>query len=152
MDKKIFDGVDLDLLLKKTVKSAIAQQTATLPKVESLDEAYVAEPKIFKQVSEFSTQKTKDAHAQLYKGYVETLNKVSAKLDTVDRGAADSKHSEYRSLKLDEVYNLNATWLHELYFANSFDPHSEITMDSLSYLRLERDWGTFEDWQRDFMA
>ena len=57
MDKKIFDGVDLDLLLKKTVKSAIAQQTATLPKVESLDEAYVAEPKVFKQVSEFSTQK-----------------------------------------------------------------------------------------------
>ena len=53
MDKKIFDGVDLDLLLKKTVKSAIAQQTATLPKVESLDEAYVAEPKVFKQVSEF---------------------------------------------------------------------------------------------------
>jgi Fe-Mn family superoxide dismutase len=152
MDKKIFDGVDLDLLLKKTVKSAIAQQTATLPKVESLDEAYVAEPKVFKQVSEFSTQKTKDAHTQLYKGYVETLNKVSAKLDTVDRGAADSKHSEYRSLKLDEIYNLNATWLHELYFANSFDPHSEITMDSLSYLRLERDWGTFEDWQRDFMA
>jgi Fe-Mn family superoxide dismutase len=152
MDKKIFDGVDLDLLLKKTVKSAIAQQTVSLPKIESLDESYVAEPKVFKQVSEFSTQKTKDAHAQLYKGYVETLNKVSIELDTADRSAADSRHSKYRSLKLDEVSNLNATWLHELYFANSFDPHSEITMDSLSYLRLERDWGTFEDWQRDFMA
>jgi len=88
----------------------------------------------------------------LYKGYVETLNKISAELDTADRGSADSKHSQYRSLKLDEVYNLNATWLHELYFANAFDPHSEITMDSLSYMRLERDWGTFEDWQRDFMA
>jgi Fe-Mn family superoxide dismutase len=152
MDKKLFDEKSLDLLLKQTVKSVIAQQTATLPKTESLDEAYVAEPKVFKQVSEFSTQKTKDAHAELYKGYVETLNKISAEVDTADRGAADSKHSQYRSLKLDEVYNLNATWLHELYFANSFDPHSEITMDSLSYLRLERDWGTFEDWQRDFMA
>ena len=152
MDKKLFDGMDLDLLLKKTVKSVIAQQTATLPKEESVNEAYVAEPKVFKQVSEFSTQKTKDAHTELYKGYVETLNKISAEIDTADRGAADSKHSQYRSLKLDEVYNLNATWLHELYFANSFDPHSEITMDSLSYLRLERDFGTFEDWQRDFMA
>ena len=152
MDKKLFDGMDLDLLLKKTVKSVIAQQTATLPKEESVNEAYVAEPKVFKQVSEFSTQKTKDAHTELYKGYVETHNKISAEIDTADRGAADSKHSQYRSLKLDEVYNLNATWLHELYFANAFDPHSEITMDSLAYLRLERDFGTFEDWQRDFMA
>jgi Fe-Mn family superoxide dismutase len=25
-------------------------------------------------------------------------------------------------------------------------------MDSMSYLRLERDFGTFEDWQKDFMA
>lgn len=152
MDKKILDMANLDFLLKQTVKNSIAQQTATLPTPESLNESYVAEPKVFKQVSEFSTQKTKDAHSQLYKGYVETLNKVSIELDTADRSAADSKHSKYRSLKLDEVSNLNATWLHELYFANSFDPHSEITMDSLSYLRLERDWGTFEDWQRDFMA
>jgi Fe-Mn family superoxide dismutase len=151
MDKKILDG-NLDRLLKQTVKSALAQQTSNLPNVEKLDEAYVAEPKVFKQVSEFATQKTKDAHTELYKGYVETLNKISAEMDTVDRSTADSKHSQYRSLKLDEVYNLNATWLHELYFANSFDPHSEITMDSLSYMRIERDFGTFEDWQRDFMA
>lgn len=151
MDNKLFDK-ELDVLLKKAVKETIAEQTANLPEAETLKEAYVAEPKVFKQVSEFSTQKTKDAHESLYKGYVETLNKISAELDTANRGAADSKHSEYRSLKLDEVYNLNATWLHELYFANAFDPHSEITMDSLSYMRLERDWGTFEDWQRDFMA
>lgn len=151
MDKKIIDNA-LDLLLKQTVKKAITEQTVSLPEVESLNEAYVAEPKVFKQVSEFSTQKTKDAHTNLYKGYVETLNKVSAKLDSVDKSSADSKHSDYRSLKLDEVYNLNASWLHELYFANAFDPHSEITMDSMSYMRLERDFGTFEEWQQDFMA
>jgi len=151
VDNKIIDK-NLDFLLKKAVKETIGEQTSGLSIVERLDEAYVAEPKVFKQVSEFSTQKTKDAHESLYKGYVETLNRISAEMDTADRNAADSKHSQYRSLKLDEVYNLNATWLHELYFANAFDPHSEITMDSLSYMRLERDWGTFEDWQRDFMA
>ena len=150
MNKKILDD-DLDLLLKNAVKSSILKQTSSLPK-EHLEEAYVAEPKVFKQVSEFSTQKTKDSHQELYKGYVETLNKVSSQLDSVDRSAANSKHSNYRSLKLDETYNLNAVWLHELYFANAFDPHSEITMDSLSFMRLERDFGTFEDWQRDFMA
>ena len=151
VDNKLIDK-NLDFLLKKAVKETINEQTSGLSTAEKLDEAYVAEPKVFKQVSEFSTQKTKDAHESLYKGYVETLNKISAKMDTADRNAADSKHSDYRSLKLDEVYNLNATWLHELYFANAFDPHSEITMDSLSYMRLERDWGTFEDWQHDFMA
>lgn len=151
MDNKLFDK-DLDILLKETVKTTIAEHTATLPGSEPVNEAYVAEPKVFKQVSEFATQKTKDAHEVLYKGYVESLNKISAQLDTADRADANSRHSQYRSLKLDEVYNLNATWLHELYFANAFDPHSEITMDSLSFMRLERDFGTFEDWQRDFMA
>lgn len=151
MDKKLFD-VNIDSLLKAAVKNSISKQTSNIQEFERIEEAYVAEPKPFKQVSEFSTQKTKDAHSDLYKGYVETLNKVSAEMDTADRYAADSKHSQYRSLKLDEVYNLNATWLHELYFANAFDPHSEITMDSMSYMRLERDFGTFEDWQRDFMA
>ena len=145
-------GSDLDNILKYAVKNSIKNQTKELPTAEKLDEAYVAEPKVFKQVSEFSTQKTKDAHEELYKGYVETLNKISAELDTADRSAANSTHSQYRSLKLDEIYNSNATWLHELYFADAFDPHSEITMDSLSYMRLERDFGTFEDWQRDFIA
>jgi Fe-Mn family superoxide dismutase len=30
--------------------------------------------------------------------------------------------------------------------------NSEITMDSLSFIRLQRDFGTFDDWQKDFMA
>ena len=55
-------------------------------------------------------------------------------------------------MKLDETYNLNSVWLHELYFANCFDPNSEIYMDSMAYLRLQRDFGTFDDWQKDFIA
>jgi len=123
-----------------------------LQKERLLDESYVAEPKPYSQVSEFVSSKTKMAHTALYQGYVDTLNRVSAELDTVSRGESDSKHSQYRSLKLDETSNLNSVWLHELYFANCFDPHSEVYMDSKAYMRLERDFGTFEDWQKDFMA
>ncbi len=119
---------------------------------EPMAESYVAEPKPYNQVSEFVSQKTKDAHTALYKGYVDTLNRVSAELDTAQRGEADSRHSAYRGLKLDEVYNLNGVWLHEQYFSNCFDPRSEVYMDSKAYLRLERDFGTFEDWQKDFLA
>jgi Fe-Mn family superoxide dismutase len=135
-------GIDLGEIIKKSLRSQ-------LPVV---DEAYVAQPKAYSQVTEFSSQKTKDAHEALYKGYVETLNRVSSELDTAERSKADAKHSEFRSLKLDETYNLNAVWLHELFFGNCFDPHSEVYMDSMAYLRLERDFGTFEDWQKDFMG
>ena len=58
----------------------------------------------------------------------------------------------YRSLKNDETYNLNAAYLHELYFNNISDLSSQIKMDSLSYMRLSRDFGTFDDWQQDFIA
>ena len=142
----ILTGVDIESILKRTVKDTV-QITKS-----DLQESYVAQQKPFKQVSELVSQKTKDAHTGLYKNYIESLNDVSSKLDSVDRGSVNSRHSDYRSLKLDETYNLNATWLHELYFANCFDPHSEIGMDSMSYLRLQRDFGTFDDWQRDFIA
>lgn len=143
--------VDVDGIIKKSISQQLSKTIAQLPDAD-LHESYVHEPKQFKQVTEFVSQKTKNAHTELYKGYVESLNKISTELDTAERGSTNSRHSAYRSLKLDEVYNLNASWLHELYFANCFDPHSEIVMDSTSYLRLQRDFGTFDDWQRDFMA
>jgi len=140
--KNLLDGVDVDSIIKESLKKDLS----------SLNESYVAEPKSYSQVSEFVSQKTKESHAALYKEYVDTLNRVSAELDTAPRGESDSKHSEFRSLKLDETYNLNSVWLHELYFANCFDPHSEIAMNTMSYIELERTWGTFSDWQKDFMA
>lgn len=128
------------------------EASRVLEKERLLDESYVAEPKAYNQVSEFVSQKTKDSHAALYNEYVTTLNRISAELDTAPRSEQTSLHSMYRSGRLDETYNLNSVWLHELYFANCFDPHSEVYMDSIAYLRLERDFGTFEDWQKDFMA
>jgi len=117
-----------------------------------IDEAYVAQPKPYSQVTEFVSAKTKDAHTSLYQKYVETLNRVSAELDTASKSEANSNHSDFRSLKLDEAKLLNAVWLHELYFANCFDPHSNVYMNSMAYIRLERDFGTFEDAQQDMMA
>lgn len=140
----------LDIMLKGFVKQAISSTVTS--KYLNLDEALVHEPKPFNQVSEFVSQKTKSTHEELYKKYIESFNKVSSELDTVDRSNINVNHSQYRTLKIDETFNINAMWLHELYFTNCFDPHSEVTMNSLSYMRFERDFGTFEDWQRDFMA
>lgn len=144
------DKDGLDKFLKGLVKDAV--NSTVSEKLPNLNEAYVHEPKLFKQVSELVSQKTKNAHTELYKGYVESLNKVSSELDSVDKSDANPRHSKFRSLKIDEIFNLNAAWLHELYFANCFDPHSEIVMDSTTFLRIERDFGSFENWQRDFMG
>lgn len=154
IDKKdILGGIDVEGIIKKSISEHVSAIEAKLPQFEeSLFEAYVHEPKPFKQVTEFLSQKSKNAHVELYKDYIASLNKISSELDSAERNDVNSRHSNFRSLKLDEVYNLNATWLHELHFANCFDPHSEIVMDSLSFLKLQRDFGTFEDWQRDFMA
>lgn len=141
---------DLDSVLKVLVKGAVDSSVGSA--LARVEEAYRHDSKPFKQVSEFVSQKTKTSHNELYKGYIDSLNKISAELDTVDKTDVNSRHSAFRNLKLAETYNLNATWLHELYFANCFDPHSEIEMDSMSFLKLERDFGSFEDWQRDFMA
>ena len=77
---------------------------------------------------------------------------MSIKLDTVEKDKANSNNSEFRSLKIDETYNLNAAYLHALYFDNISDVRSVITMDSLSFMRIERDFGNFDAWQKDFVA
>jgi len=119
---------------------------------KTLDEAYVAQPKHHDLPTELLSMANKKSHVALYEGYVEKFNRISAELDAVNRSEADSNYSKFRSLKIDEVHNMNAAYLHELYFSNISDLHSNISMDSLSYMRLSRDFGTFDAWQEDFIA
>lgn len=132
-----------DVDLKKIARDSVQKQ---------LGESYVFEPKAFKQSSDMISQKTKDGHTELYIKYVQETNRISAELDGVNKEETNSNHSNFRSLKLDETYNLNAKILHELYFANCFDPNSQIYMDSNAYMKLQRDFGTFDKWQTDFLA
>ena len=130
---------------KKIIKDALKTS-------KPINEAFVGQEKNFNIVTDLLSDKNISNHKELYKGYLENFNKVSAKLDSADRSDVNSNHSEYRSLKLDETYNLNGTYLHEQYFANIGDNNSQINMDTLSYMRLNRDFGTFDDWQKDFIA
>lgn len=154
MKKNLLADIDIDNIIKTSLKKSklVEEMPTKQSSAQPVAESYVAQPKSYSQVTEFVSQPTKESHAELYKGYVEGLNRVSAELDTADKAETNSHHSSFRSLKLDEAYNLNAVWLHELYFANCFDPNSEVYMDSMAYLRLQRDFGTFDDWQKDFLA
>ncbi len=133
--------------LKNEIKKAI---NSTLS--EKLYEAYVTEPKKFDLRTDLLSSATKKAQQEEFEQFVAALNKVSAELDGADRESANNKTIDFRSLKLDEVYNMNASFLRALYFENISDLNSRITMDTLAFIRLERDFGTFDEWQRDFMA
>ena len=139
-------------LTNKDIKENIKKSLGLESDSSQLSESYVAQVKNFNLPTELLSSSNKRAHIELYEGYVEEFNKISAELDAVNRDDVNKNNSKFRSLKIDETYNANAAYLHELYFANISDLHSEVAMDSLSYIRLSRDFGTFDDWQKDFMA
>jgi Fe-Mn family superoxide dismutase len=140
--------------LTEASKSSVAQLLTSAAKnaVKTLKEGFTLIPKSHMMKTEKLSDSAKTAHDKLYKGYVEAFNKVATGLIAADRGDVKATASSYRSLKVDETYNFNGVKLHELYFANISDVDSEIRVDSLPYMRLARDWGTFEAWQEDFMA
>lgn len=117
-----------------------------------VSEAYVVQAKKYNINTDMLSEKTVAANVEDLEGYVEALNGVSAKLDSVDRSDSNPKDSSFRGIKIEEAYNLNGSFLTAYYFDNIGDSVSKITMDSLAYMRLARDFGTFEDWQKDFIA
>lgn len=134
----------------KTLKQIIQEELGL--KGKTLNESYVVQAKKYNLPTELLSDKNKKEHQELLAKYVKALNEVSTKLDTVSREDSNLNFSEYRSLKIDEVYNLNAAYLHALFFENISDQRSIITMDSLAFMRLERDFGSFDAWQKDFVA
>lgn len=134
---------DLKNKVKNTIKNSLEN---------NLNEAYVTQEKKYSLGTELLSEKTKNSHQEILESHVKKLNQVSAFLDTAEVDLADINNSKIRSLKQDEVYNLNASFLHAFYFENISDQNSVINMDSIAYLRLERDFGSFENWQKDFIA
>lgn len=138
--------------LVKTIRDSLGLPSREEKEESQLNEAYVTQAKKFNLRTELLSNKAKRAHLELMEGYIENLNQISAKLDGVDRTQAGVSGSEFRSLKVDESYNLNAAFLHGMYFENISDVQSELSMDSLAFMRLERDFGSFDLWQKDFIA
>jgi len=134
--EKLFDGK-----IKNVIRESL-----------KLNESLSAQEKKFTFNSDFLSNDNFQNHIELYQNYLKNFNEISAKLDTVNKNNSNCNHSEFRSLKVDETFNMNGVYLHELYFGNIGDPHSEIKMDSLAYMRLARDFGSFDAWQKDFIA
>jgi Fe-Mn family superoxide dismutase len=123
-----------------------------MPQEKNLKESFVASPKQYSLSTELLSAQQKTVMLQCYEAQIDMFNTTSAKLDVADRMNATPLGGEYRDLSLDFINNMNGIYLSQLYFSNIADPNSQLSMDSLSYLRLTRDFGTFDDWQKDFIA
>ena len=133
---------------EKEIKNIIAKSLGK----KKISEAYVTQSKKYDLNTELLSQKSKAANQKLFEKYSDKLNKVSAELDVADRKDANPNHCYLRSLKLDETHNINGAYLYALHYDNISDVNSIIMLDSLAYLRIERDFGTFDDWQEDFIG
>jgi Fe-Mn family superoxide dismutase len=136
----------------KQIKQIISDSLGLTKEDQQLDESFVASKKVYKLNTDMLSAKNKENHFKVYQGYVDSFNRTSAELDTADRSSSNPLHSVFKMTKENEVDSLNSVWLHELFFANVGDIHSEISMNSLSFMRLERDFGSFDAWQKDFIA
>jgi Fe-Mn family superoxide dismutase len=144
--------MDFNNFLTDEAKKVIKDTLKLKEKDNLVNEAFAAQPKQVNVRTDFLSPGNIQNHVDLYHGYIKNFNKASTSLDSVDRSDVNSNNSSFRSLKIDETYNMNGAYLHELYFSNIGDTQSKITMDSLAYMRLNRDFGSFDDWQRDFIA
>lgn len=139
--------------LEKDIKQEI-RRTLGLPekKGKDLQEAYVVVPKSYDLKTDFLSDRVKRTRLEVFDSYTQALNRVSAELDTASRDDANPISSEFRSLKEDESRCLNESFLKARFFDNIDAPSTQLTMDTLTFMRIERDFGSFDDWQRDFIA
>ena len=124
-----------------------------LPKRKTLREAYVVTPRKFKLNTEKLSEKVKAARIRRFEKTVETLNRISAELDgTVTDDADNDIGNRFRNLKIAESFAINDSFLQGQFLDNISDLNSQINMDMLCYMRLNRDFGNFDAWQKDFVA
>jgi len=135
--------------LKNEVLEAI---DSVLPKKQRINEAYVVEPKKFTLSTEKLSPKVKAARIKHFEDTVATLNKISAELEGANPENANKVGSAFRNQKIAEAYAINDAFMQGQFLDNISDLNSQINMDMLCYMRLNRDFGTFDDWQKDFIG
>jgi len=135
--------------LKNDVLKAIDD---VLPDKERITEAYVVEPRKFTLSTEKLSPKVKSARIKHFEATVERLNKISAEIAGANPDNANKVGSAFRNQKVAEAFAINDAFLQGQFLDNVSDLNSEITMDMLCFMRLTRDFGTFDDWQKDFMG
>lgn len=89
-------------------------------------------------------------HFTLYQGYVTNTNKVIESLENLFKEDKVSS-PEYAELKRRLGWEFNGMRLHEYYFEN-LGGKASIDKDSKLYNKIAEDFGSYENWEKDFRA
>ncbi|MCX7822714.1 MAG: superoxide dismutase [Syntrophobacterales bacterium] len=90
-------------------------------------------------------------HFSLYQGYVNNTNKLLEEMKTLaEQGMANTP--QYAELKRRFSFEFNGMKLHELFFENLGVTPSALSPNSSLYKALEASFGSFDSWQKDFIA
>ena len=103
-----------------------------------------------RQLDGISENQIDQHYGVLYKGYVNKLNEIRAKLESVDRSKANQTYSEFRALKIEEGFALDGAKLHELYFDNLGGKGGQPTGKIMEM--IQKSFGSYEAWETDFKA
>ncbi len=90
-------------------------------------------------------------HFALYQGYVTNVNKL---LDALALMLKEGKAGtpEFAELKRRFGWEFNGMRLHEMYFENLSKSAKSIDTKSKLYKNISEDFGSFENWEKDFRA
>jgi superoxide dismutase, Fe-Mn family len=103
-----------------------------------------------RQLDGISENQIDQHYGVLYKGYVNKLNEIRAKLESADRSKANQTYSEFRALKIEEGFALDGAKLHELYFDNLGGKGGQPTGKIMEM--IQKSFGSYESWETDFKA
>ncbi|MCP5506345.1 MAG: superoxide dismutase [Chlamydiales bacterium] len=90
-------------------------------------------------------------HFTLYQGYVKNSNAIEETLKEMEKEGRDQTIA-YGALKRRFGFEYDGMVLHELYFENLGGENLLLKKDQPLYQLIERDFGSFERWRKDFLA
>ncbi len=110
------------------------------------------EAKKFDSIRELNgiSQRTNEEHYELYKGYVNKVNEIQKRLDTVDRASANQIFSDLRALRTDLSFAIGGVKNHEIYFGHLGGKGGKPT--GTLFELLNRDFPSYDAWLEDFKA
>ena len=89
-------------------------------------------------------------HFTLYQGYVTNTNKLNDILVALEKEGKFGP--EFAELNRRLGWEFNGMRLHEYYFWNMSKNPKSIDRNSELFRRMEKEWGSFEKWEKDFRA
>ena len=90
-------------------------------------------------------------HFTLYQGYVNNFNKLDEILMAMEKEGKFGM-PEFAELNRRLGWEFNGMRIHEYYFNNLTKEFKEIDKSSELYKKIEKEWGSYEMWEKDFKS